>query len=48
MSMVVAGLVAGGETLIDDINCINKSFPVFFSFLKNLIRPSHKVLLRLC
>jgi 3-phosphoshikimate 1-carboxyvinyltransferase len=48
MSMVVAGLVAGGETLIDDINCINKSFPVFFSFLKNLIRPSHKVLLRPC
>jgi 3-phosphoshikimate 1-carboxyvinyltransferase len=48
MSMVVAGLLAGGETLIDDINCINKSFPNFFSFLKNLLQPSHKVLLRPC
>jgi len=48
MSMVVAGLVAGGETLIDDINCINKSFPNFFSFLKNLLQPSYKVLLRPC
>ena len=48
MSMVVAGLVAGGETLIDDIDCINKSFPNFFSFLKNLLRPSCKVLLRPC
>lgn len=38
MSMIVAGLLAGGRTFIDDISCINKSFPDFISKLKALIR----------
>lgn len=37
MSMVVAGLRAEGRTTIDDIFCINKSFPNFLSILKRLI-----------
>ncbi len=38
MSMVVAGLAAIGRTYIDDISCINKSFPGFLKFLGTLIR----------
>jgi 3-phosphoshikimate 1-carboxyvinyltransferase len=37
MSMVAAGLAAEGETTIDDISCINKSFPGFISALKKLM-----------
>ncbi len=37
MSMVIAGLKAIGSTKIDDINCINKSFPGFLRNLKSLI-----------
>ena len=37
MSMVAAGLAAEGKTTIDDISCINKSFPGFISALKKLI-----------
>ncbi len=36
MSMVVAGLVASGTTRIDDVSCINKSFPEFLRILKSL------------
>ncbi len=36
MSMIVAGLSAQGTTKIDDISCINKSFPGFTSLLKTL------------
>jgi 3-phosphoshikimate 1-carboxyvinyltransferase len=36
MSMFVAGLGAGGKTIIDDASCINKSFPGFLATLKNL------------
>lgn len=36
MCMVVAGLAAQGESKIDDINCINKSFPGFLTVLKSL------------
>lgn len=36
MSMVVAGLVAAGRTAIDDVTCINKSFPNFITILKEL------------
>lgn len=36
MSMVIAGLVAAGQTQIDDISCINKSFPNFINILKSL------------
>lgn len=38
MSMIVAGLAATGETKIDDISCINKSFPDFIYHLRSLIR----------
>jgi 3-phosphoshikimate 1-carboxyvinyltransferase len=38
MSMVVAGLAAEGKTEIDDISCINKSFPNFLSVLSPLLR----------
>ena len=37
MSMVVAGLAAEGKTRIDNISCINKSFPNFLSLLKTII-----------
>ncbi|MCM8801479.1 MAG: 3-phosphoshikimate 1-carboxyvinyltransferase [Candidatus Omnitrophica bacterium] len=37
MSMVIAGLVAQKNTLIDDISCINKSFPNFLEILTPLI-----------
>ena len=38
MSMVVAGLAAEGQTRIDNISCINKSFPNFLSLLKTIIQ----------
>jgi len=37
MSLAVAGLKAKGNTLIDDIDCISKSFPEFLRILKTLI-----------
>jgi 3-phosphoshikimate 1-carboxyvinyltransferase len=37
ISMVIAALRAQGNTRIDDISCINKSFPNFLSLLKNSI-----------
>ncbi|MCG2706284.1 MAG: 3-phosphoshikimate 1-carboxyvinyltransferase [Candidatus Omnitrophica bacterium] len=37
MSMVVAGLAAEGKTLIDDVSCINKSFPDFLIQLEALM-----------
>ncbi|MFH1458621.1 MAG: 3-phosphoshikimate 1-carboxyvinyltransferase [Candidatus Omnitrophota bacterium] len=37
MSMVVAGLFASGETRLDDVSCISKSFPSFLKVLNNLI-----------
>ncbi len=36
MSMVVAAMAAQGESKIDDISCINKSFPNFLSTLHSL------------
>ncbi len=41
MSMVIAGLSARGETQIDDISCINKSFPNFINLLRSLNPLSH-------
>jgi len=38
MSMVVAGLAARGKTQIDNISCINKSFPIFLSLLKRIVQ----------
>ena len=39
MSLVVAGLVAEGQTVVEDIECINTSFPGFFERLKTLKIP---------
>ncbi len=36
MSMAIAGLVAEGETLIEDTECINTSFPKFEEILKEI------------
>ncbi|MDD5130080.1 MAG: 3-phosphoshikimate 1-carboxyvinyltransferase [Candidatus Omnitrophica bacterium] len=36
MSMIVAALAAAGKSEIDDIGCINKSFPGFLKALKSL------------
>ena len=36
MSMIVAGLTADGNSVIDDISCISKSFPDFIKSLKAL------------
>jgi 3-phosphoshikimate 1-carboxyvinyltransferase len=38
MSLVIAGLSASGTTLIDNLDCINKSFPDFLALLKPLLR----------
>jgi 3-phosphoshikimate 1-carboxyvinyltransferase len=38
MSMVVAGLRAREKISIDNIDCIDKSFPEFLSVLKSLIK----------
>jgi 3-phosphoshikimate 1-carboxyvinyltransferase len=38
MSMVIAGLAALGKTEIDDVSCINKSFPDFLKTLSDLAR----------
>lgn len=37
MSMVIAGLASCGNTKIDDINCIKKSFPNFLNTLNELV-----------
>ena len=37
MSMLIAGLAAQGRTSLDDISCINKSFPNFLKTLNRLI-----------
>jgi 3-phosphoshikimate 1-carboxyvinyltransferase len=37
MSMVVAGAAARGKTVVDGVECINKSFPGFLDTLKKLI-----------
>lgn len=36
MSLIVAGLLAKGETRVDDLDCINTSFPSFFKLLKKV------------
>ncbi|MCM8762757.1 MAG: 3-phosphoshikimate 1-carboxyvinyltransferase [Candidatus Omnitrophica bacterium] len=39
MSLIIAGLKAKGRTTLDDISCIDKSFPGFMKKLKVLLRP---------
>lgn len=34
MSAIVAGLIAEGQTTVDDVECIDTSFPSFFELLK--------------
>ena len=34
MSLIIAGLGAEGETVVDDVACINKSYPSFLHDLK--------------
>jgi len=34
MAMAIAALTAKGESRIDDIGCVSKSFPEFFTILK--------------
>lgn len=36
MSMVIAGLMACGQTTVKNTSCINKSFPEFMKILKNI------------
>ncbi len=38
MSMVIAGLIAKGRTVIDDVDCIDKSFPGFLITLRKIIK----------
>ncbi|MFC1708587.1 3-phosphoshikimate 1-carboxyvinyltransferase [Candidatus Omnitrophota bacterium] len=38
MSMIVAGLLADSQSRIDDIKCINKSFPDFLKIIKRITR----------
>lgn len=39
MSLIVAGMVADGETIVEDLDCINTSFPNFFGLLNQLQIP---------
>jgi 3-phosphoshikimate 1-carboxyvinyltransferase len=39
MTMAIAGLVALGETRVDDANCISTSFPDFDKYLRGLLTP---------
>ena len=39
MAGVVAGLIAEGETVVQDIDCIDTSFPTFFALLERLGAP---------
>jgi len=36
MSLIVAGLIASGETVVEDVECIDTSFPNFFRLLEKV------------
>jgi len=36
MSMIIASLAASGKSTLDDISCIDKSFPEFLHVLKSI------------
>lgn len=36
MSLIIAGLIAEGETVVNDIECINTSFPEFLEIIRDL------------
>ncbi len=42
MSMVIAGLFAEGQTTVEDVGCINKSFPEFMDVLKSVTAETQK------
>jgi len=37
MALVIAGLLAEGKSLLDDISCVSKSFPDFLKILKEVL-----------
>ena len=37
MSMIIAGLAAEGETIVEDVGWINTSFPTFFNILNEIL-----------
>ncbi|MCX5781350.1 MAG: 3-phosphoshikimate 1-carboxyvinyltransferase, partial [Elusimicrobia bacterium] len=39
MTLAIAGLVAEGETLIKNVECVDTSFPGFFELLQSLVNP---------
>ncbi len=39
MMLAIAGLVAEGETLIKNVECVDTSFPGFFELLQSLVNP---------
>lgn len=43
MSLVIAGLFAEGETVVEDVECINTSFPDFFSLLSDCGAPVERL-----
>jgi 3-phosphoshikimate 1-carboxyvinyltransferase len=38
MAMLIAGLTADGETMVEDTDCVNTSFPGFVDMLKGLMK----------
>ena len=36
MSLAVAGLAASGQTIVENVDCVKKSFPGFHEAMKNL------------
>lgn len=38
MSIIIAALAAKGETVIDDVDCINKSYPNFITDLESILK----------
>jgi 3-phosphoshikimate 1-carboxyvinyltransferase len=38
MSMIIAGLTAGGETVVEDTDCVKTSFPGFMEMLESLLK----------
>ena len=38
MSLVIAALAANGSSQIDNIDCVDKSFPGFFRYLKKIVK----------
>ena len=38
MTLAIASLIARGETIVKDSNCVNTSFPGFYEVLKNICK----------